>query len=145
MRFNRTFKLHTVILAVCLMLFAQITVAAYACPGMVSSSASGAQQPGVHAIAATMNHCEQMLAEAGVKSRSDNKAQPALCAEHCHPTQQSTHAQLPTLPAMLLISLYTVPTVADLPAPSWPTQAAQGSHLEAEPPPLSILHCCFRL
>ena len=113
------------------MLFAQLSVAAYACPGMASSA-------GQASAMATMVNCDQM-------DKQLDKAQPNLCAEHCHQTPQSDQAQVPTLPAMLLISLYTVSPAASSFGPSWPARSAQDSRLDTAPPPLSILHCCFQL
>jgi hypothetical protein len=114
------------------MLFAQMSIAAYACPGLATSLLEPSS-----AVASPMANCDQMMAHA-------DKAFPNLCAAHCHQGQQSDQTQVPTLPAMMLISLYTVnPTVPAL-APGWPTRAEQIA-LSAAPPPLSILHCCFRI
>ena len=114
--------------------FAQLSLAAYACPGMASS----AGQVSAMASMTTMVNCDQMAGQL-------DKEQPNLCAEHCHHTQQSDQAQVPTLPAMLLISLYTVAPAVSSFGPSWPARSAQDSRLDTAPPPLSILHCCFRL
>lgn len=131
MTLTRTIKQWVCHLMVGLMLFAQMSMAAYACPGMASGSEQASDMT-------TMVNCDQMVNQL-------DKAQPNLCAEHCHHTQQSDQTQVPTLPAMLLISLYTVSPAASASAPSWPTLAVQDSLLEAAPPPLSILNCCFRL
>jgi hypothetical protein len=116
------------------MLFAQISVAAYACPGLALAAAQG---NAANTMPSDMVGCDQMAG-------SMDKATPNLCAAHCHQGQQSDQTQVPTLPAMMLISLYTVnPTVPAL-APGWPTRAEQ-ILLSAAPPPLSILHCRFRI
>jgi hypothetical protein len=131
MTVTRAFKHWICRMMVGVILLAQMSVAAYACPGM----AVGNDQPG--AMAATMVDCDQMAGQL-------DKANPGLCAEHCHPTQQSDHTQVPTVPAMLMISLYTITPMVDASAPDGLTPTAD-SRLQAAPPPLSILHCCFQI
>ena len=131
MTMTRAFKHWVCRLMVGVILLAQMSIAAYACPGM----ASGNGQLG--AIATTMVDCDQMAGQL-------DKANAGLCAEHCHPTQQSDHTQAPTVPAMLMISLYTVALMVDASAPDGLMPTAD-SRLQAAPPPLSILHCCFRI
>ena len=125
-------------LMVGVILFAQMSVAAYACPSNVVSGNAPAD-----AITAmgVMVDCEQMDDGMG---RQLDQANPGLCAEHCHPTQQSDHTQAPTVPAALLIALYTVALTVDASRPDGLAPTAD-SRLHAAPPPLSILHCCFRI
>ena len=119
-------------------LFAQMSVAAYACPSnMVSGNATA---DAITAMGAMVD-CEQMGEGMG---RHLDQANPGLCAEHCHPTQQSDHTQAPTVPAALLIALYTVALTVDASRPDGLAPTAD-SRLHAAPPPLSILHCCFRI
>ena len=125
-------------LMVGVILFAQMSVAAYACPSnMVSGNATA---DAITAMGAMVD-CEQMGEGMG---RHLDQANPGLCAEHCHPTQQSDHTQAPTVPAALLIALYTVTLTVDASRPDGLAPTAD-SRLHAAPPPLSILHCCFRI
>ena len=125
-------------LMVGVILFAQMSVAAYACPSnMVSGNATA---DAITAMGAMVD-CEQMGEGMG---RHLDQANPGLCAEHCHPTQQSDHTQAPTVPAALLIALYTVALTVDASGPDGLAPTAD-SRLHAVPPPLSILHCCFRI
>ncbi|CAH0349774.1 MAG: hypothetical protein Q7V20_19915 [Aquabacterium sp.] len=125
-------------LMVGVILFAQMSVAAYACPSnMVSGNATA---DAITAMGAMVD-CEQMGEGMG---RHLDQANPGLCAEHCHPTQQSDHTQAPTVPAALLIALYTVALTVDASRPDGLAPTAD-SRLHAAPPPLSILHCCFRI
>ena len=125
-------------LMVGVILFAQMSVAAYACPSnMVSGNATA---DAITAMGAMVD-CEQMGEGMG---RHLDQANPGLCAEHCHPTQQSDHTQAPTVPAALLIALYTVALTVDASRPDGLALTAD-SRLHAAPPPLSILHCCFRI
>ena len=131
---TRTLKRWICLLVASVMLLAQMNIAAYACPGMGMGMGMGMGSAHANAMA----NCEQM-ADHTVGSKNQ------LCAEHCHPTQQSDHTQVPSLPLMLLIGLYTVPSLDSVLPRLWPAQAALDSRLEAAPPPLSIQHCCFRL
>ena len=125
-------------LMVGVILFAQMSVAAYACPSnMVSGNATA---DAITAMGAMVD-CEQMGEGMG---RHLDQANPGLCTEHCHPTQQSDHTQAPTVPAALLIALYTVALTVDASRPDGLAPTAD-SRLHAAPPPLSILHCCFRI
>lgn len=116
------------------LLFAQMSIAAYACPGLTSSMA---YQATVSAMPADMAGCDQMMAHG-------DKTFPNLCAEHCHQGQQSDQTQVPALPAMLLISLYAVDSMATA-SPLQQPRLAEHVPLAAAPPPLSILNCCFRI
>lgn len=118
------------------MLLAQISIAAYACPGLASSMA---MQSDSTAMPVDMADCDQMPE----MTASMDKALPNLCAEHCHQGHQSDQTQVPALPAVALISLYTVDQIVCTSELAWPT-LAQYVPLAAAPPPLSILHCCFR-
>jgi hypothetical protein len=125
-------------LMVGVILFAQMSVAAYACPRNVVSG--NAPSDAITAMGAMID-CDQMDEGMG---RHLDQANPGLCAEHCHPTQQSDHTQVPTVPAALLIALYTVTLTVDASRPDGLAPTAD-SRLHAAPPPLSILHCCFRI
>lgn len=140
------------------MLFlAQMTVAAYACPGlssaidagarmsqtqpMTQSSAGGAPQvevsgePGAAAMA-QMPSCSDMAGAMDPDSAN-------LCAEHCKYGEQSDHATTLTVPAVIRIALYTAPVVAQAPLPG--CAAALTRAPVAASPPHAILHCVFRI
>ena len=132
---TKAFKQLICRLMIGVMLMAQISIAAYACPGLalamtVQSSA------GDNGMPADMVGCDQMAGPL-------DKAFPNLCAEHCHQGHQSDQTQVPALPAVALISLYTVDQVVRTGELPWP-MLAEYVPLAAVPPPLSILHCCFR-
>lgn len=134
MTMTRAFKHWVCRLMLGVFLLAQMSVAAYACP---SNMASDNEPVGAMTAMDAMVDCDQMAGHL-------DKANPGLCAEHCHPTQQSDHTQVPTVPAMSMISLYTVAPTVDASGPDGLTPTAD-SRLHAVPPPLSILHCCFRI
>jgi hypothetical protein len=117
-------------------LFAQLAVSAYACPGL---SAAGAQSvdTGTAAMAQAGMDCDDMAG-------SMDPSSATLCAEHCRQGHQSDQAATLTLPAVLLTALYTLSLAPEPPALS-PRQAAEGiSALAAASPPHAILHCCLR-
>lgn len=115
-------------LMVGVILLAQMSIAAYACPGLGTSTGMSMDMPG----------CEQMAGPM-------DKAFPNLCAEHCHQGHQSDLTQPPSLPAVALISLYTIDQASTDQAASSRLWHPEHVPLAAPPPPLSILHCCFRI
>ena len=137
---------------------AQMTIAAYACPGLSSSITAGApmgqmqpmaqtsaaaapqfevsSDPGSAAMAAQMPDCSDMAG--GMPPDAAN-----LCAEHCKYGQQSDHASTLTVPAVILNALYTSPVVLPTPLPR--SAAALTGKPVAASPPHAILHCVFRI
>ena len=138
--------------------FAQMTIAAYACPGWPSVLAAGAKfdqtaqtatgsaavaprvesisASGISVMAAQMPGCSDMAGAMDFDSAN-------LCAEHCKYGQQSDHAPTLSLPAVLLSALYTTPAVPELPLP--PGVAALTDAHAAAALPHAILHCVFRI
>ena len=130
-------------------LFAQLAVAAHACPGLSSAATvqaqrSAAASSGVESIGAAMAgsvqppmNCEDMAGPMDTDFAN-------LCAEHCHHGQQSNQSATLTAPAALLNALYIAPLASEplfAPRPA----AAVANALVAASPPLAILHCCFRI
>jgi hypothetical protein len=114
------------------MLLAQLLVGAHACPALSGGAAQGSP------VAAVAGACE------GMAGMSD-PAHPGLCATHCKADPQSSQVDIPPVPAVALVSLYTVlPTVPEAVAPMSATAASVDSAALAPPPPHAILHCCIR-
>ena len=90
-RVNCFLRVRVITTAVFALLFAQLSVAAYACPLPATAAAEEA-----------MTDCE------GMASRLDPSS-PNLCADHCQYGQQTDQLRTPTVPAVSLISLYVVP------------------------------------
>ncbi len=136
---------------VAVVLFAQFTVASYACPGLAGmmATASAAAMTSIPALAlsgaSTGEHasmppgCDQM--ESGPTQR---------CAEHCHQGQQSADtASLPAVGVAVLAWLYSLPLdpqhALDV-LGSGRSRPASDARLAAAPePPHAILHCVFRI
>jgi len=113
------------------LLFAQLAVAAYACPLEVADGMSPAMSD-----MAEMQDCAQM-------SQHD-KAAPNLCAEHCHPAQQLTpHANVPSVPMALPVGFFVPLPVSESSAP--PMVRYADVLTLASSPPHTLLHCCFRI
>ncbi len=122
------------------LLFAQLAVASYACPGLkgMAEAVGAVEAVGAAAmLAAEMPPgCDQMDADT-----------PNLCAAHCQQGQQSADTASAAVLALGLPSfLYSIP-----PAPQSSLGAgrffpAADAGLDAAPePPHAILHCVFRL
>ncbi|MGR4867839.1 hypothetical protein ACIPRI_03100 [Variovorax sp. LARHSF232] len=125
-----------------LLLFAQLAVAAYACPALSQARADSTaavvvrqqQQP---QDMAGMN-CEQMAGPA-------DEAAPNLCAEHCRFGQQQGVQPLPQPLPALLVALYVLaPAPAETGMPDLRPATPSDEDLAAAFPPHAILHCCLR-
>jgi hypothetical protein len=139
-----------------MLLFAQMAIAAYACPQL---SPGGFTQPSAApAIAsdgaqtgsdASVSGSDAASPVADMAACCDGMGQPDpdhpnLCTEHALFGQQSDQTQTPTVPAVLLASLYIVSLVPELTEPTRPATAS-ANLLAAASPPHAILHCCFRI
>lgn len=115
------------------LLFAQLAVAAYACPGLARPDAAESAAT----VRTQMPDCDDMVGAMDPDSAN-------LCAEHCKQGQQSDQASTLTVPAALLNALYT--TTPSSPGKSPPCSAAATlSALVAASPPHTILHCVYRI
>ena len=126
---------------VLVLLFAQMAVAAYACPGLASALAGGMQPGDATVTPMTMSmpmvNCDDMAGPM-------DAALPNLCAEHCKYGQQSDHAATLVVPAAVLIALYDTLRVPEAPPPPRAAGAAL-SALVAASAPLAVLHCVYRI
>lgn len=124
--------LITTLLALVSLLFMQLAVASYACPG------SGAKIAEIAAMAEAGMPCVESVAI------SMDDAQPNLCQAHCQTGQQtadkyelSAPAAIGSLPADFTLPV-TVPVFLGTPL--------QATHLtRTTTPPLAVSNCCFRL
>jgi hypothetical protein len=120
-------RVHITLLAIFALLFAQLSVAAHACPPRVTQETE----------AMTTIDC----ADAAMAADS---AAPSLCAEHCQYGKQGDQPRTPATPVAIFISLYVIPAPAALTTPML-LPAEAGAWLVAPPPPHTILHCCLRI
>ncbi|MBS0309505.1 MAG: hypothetical protein JSS58_11135 [Proteobacteria bacterium] len=134
MKPSHSFRLVTALVALISVLFTQLAVAAYACPGMKIEQVS-------QAVAMPMEDHQAMSGCAGM-----DDVQPGLCHAHDHAGNQSLDK--PELP---LIQPF-VPTgfvlaigfteIIDRPLTARPTSIVL---TRAAAPPLAIRNCCFRI
>jgi hypothetical protein len=119
------------------LLFAQLAVAAYACPGLATKAPAAVMASAGAATDVQMPDCDDMVGAMDPESAN-------LCAEHCKQGQQSDQASTLLLPMAMLTALYT--TTPALPGKTPPRPAAAMlSALVAASPPHAILHCVYRI
>jgi hypothetical protein len=114
-------------LAAMALLFAQISVAAYACPDLTKSARAGAST----------------MAEQGQRSDAGGDAQhPPLCHEHCKSQVSVDHVQVvgvpPAVPSGLVLA------VVDVHRALLRVTYAAPDPARVNHPPCSILFCVFR-
>jgi hypothetical protein len=134
MKISRSSRLLTAIVAILSLLYMQLAVAAYVCPGQPA----GDRQVAVAAsMSADMPDCVGMDA-----------VQPTLCHFHANgdPAQQSVDKTSvpdvpPFVPAALVLTLLQpefVPAVG-------PERYAPAALARETSPPIAIRNCCFRI
>jgi len=122
--------------------FAQMSIAAYACPA-TSGSAQGPLGSAPTA-ASVLTGLDGMAPGADSSPEPMHPSSPALCAAHCDFGNQSAdHASTPTAQPALITTVYFLAALA---VPAVPAGAAfdQPGPPSAGSRPLAILHCCFR-
>lgn len=127
---TRRLRFLTAVLATLGMLFAQLAVAAYACPAM-----------GTGLEASSPSSMEDCCDPAPM-----DIDQPALCHAHCHPGAQALEKPTASLPHQAPAStLVAVPVGPRLAA----TVVAPGEQhsllVRATAPPVALRHCCLRV
>ncbi len=134
------------------LLFAQMAVAAYACPG---ESLSAKTQKLTSEVAKTSPEASRQSAVSKQESPCESMGDKSvtghldlhnanLCAEHCKYGQQSDHVSTLTVPPAMMTVLYFSLFAPEATGKSLPVTATCNSP-EAAFPPHAILHCCFRI
>jgi hypothetical protein len=132
MKFSRPSRVLAAIITIFSLLFTQLALASYSCPGLnVAKAAMVAADP------ADMPGCANMNTET---------PQPGLCHSHCEAGSQAAdtpHAPLvqPFVAAQLTVVLNEAESVA----PSHASQPEAALLKRSTAPPLSIRNCCFRI
>lgn len=129
---HRRSRCITVLVALVSLLFMQLAVAGYACPGVQQKVAE------VAAMAEAKMPCAESMAV------NMDDAQPNLCQAHCQAGHQTADKyELPTP-----LDIGAVPVSFLLPdiAPVFGGAPIQPPHLKrTTAPPIAIRHCCFRI
>ena len=130
------------------LLFAQLAVASYACPGLkgMQSMSSGSAATATLMVAADASSDSQT---AGMRPDCDQMDPDAanLCAEHCRQGQQSADTTPAPLVGLAVATfLYSIPLEPQHSLGSGRSSPAPDARLHAAPePPHAILHCVFRI
>lgn len=135
MTWNRRKRFAILLFALLNLLFMQLAMAAYACPGGLNKG-GGTDQSLATAMADLP--CAEAMAPVG------DAEQPGLCAAHCKADSQSADKyQLPVL-ATPLVGATDYPLLRAMLAPLDPP--AQAFLLTRNTlPSVAVRHCCFRL
>jgi hypothetical protein len=122
---RRPFRLSTAFLVVLSLLFSQLALASYVCPG----------QPDIEAMAA--------MAEAGTPCEGMDEVQPVLCHQHsADPGKTFEAVKLPAVGQPAVAQVLELPTVLGArQARAVPTTATP----EAQPPPDPLFLSTLRL
>ena len=122
---RRTQRLTTTFVVVLSLLFSQLALAAYVCPGQEDAAAMA-----------------EMMA-AGTPCEGMDQQQPALCHEHASAAAQSPEIfKVPTPAVAVLVQVLTIPfTLGAREAVALPTAATP----EARPPPDPVFLSTLRL
>ena len=135
MKLSRRNRFAAALLALFSVLFMQLAVAAYACPGISTGQAPFEAQ-------ATMPHQDME----GCKGMPD-KDQPSLCFAKSQEGTQSLDKPASPAPTQL-VPVVLIPSIG-IDAHLQPTATRWRTEFDAlapaGAPPLSILHCCFRI
>lgn len=127
--FSRRLRLVTVLLSLCALLYGQVALAAYVCPGA-----------GQHAAAVQ----DDMAGMPCAGTMATDQAQPTLCHAHCQGEAQSAgQFHLPAFAGLdqLGVFLMVAPAPAVLVQPAFQRPLLQ----RATAPPLAVRHCCLRI
>jgi hypothetical protein len=122
---RRPFRLSTALFVVISLLFSQLALASYVCPG----------QPNIEAMAA--------MAEAGMPCEGMDQDQPVLCHQHsADPGKTFEAVKLPVVGNPVVAQVLDLPLVLEAQqACAVPTTAT----LEAQPPPDPLFLSTLRL
>lgn len=117
----------------------QLAAAAYACAGGRYSVPTAIGKGAMDDMADMAESCPEMAKSAP----QDNGQHDGLCLEHCQAGSKTADHASPHVPAFLPVLVSEIePTPI---ATTVPMILAQADAIaRAPPPPLSILHCCFR-
>ena len=135
----------------------QLAIAAYACNGISRMAMRGQELPVGTAMAmARPDLADPAGSNPGAAAANQDKAVdpgcsrldpalPNLCVAHHQYGQQSAdHSPAPTVPAALLVGLYTLPPLGESSERVGPA-AGPGDPPAAVDPPHAVLHCCLRI
>lgn len=135
MKLSRPSRFVAAFIALLSMLFMQLAVASYACPGLQMGQAGASAAMSTDVADQNMVGCQGM-----------DKVQPSLCHAHDQVGNQSLDKpELPQVPSFVAAALTLV---FDHIEPAYSPISAQPDSVlltRATAPPLSIRNCCFQI
>ena len=132
MKHSLRLRSFTALLALVGVLFSQLALAAYACPG-------------AQAMAFTAIQLEAS-AERPCCGDSVPESQPALCAAHCQQADQSLDkAAAPAVPAITWVAILPGLAVLEVAPDAAPPGEQRSLLARATAPSLALRHCCLRV
>ncbi len=135
MTWNRRKRFAMVLFALVNLLFMQLAVAAYACPG-------GLFQPGGDQAAAMTQQAGVSCAESLALTMDDE--QPSLCAAHCKTDQQTADKyELPVFASLAVTARALPPPRLTSASSDPPVQTSLLARTTVKS--VAVRHCCFRL
>ena len=138
---NHSTRLLTVLFALMSLLFMQLAVASYACPGLPGS---GATSNAVVKSAMAGMPCAEEMAIDPVDSEPAQLDQANLCHAHCQVGQQSADKYEP--PSPVHITALPANFTILITAPVFSSTLVQATDLKrTTAPPLALQNCCLRL
>lgn len=142
MKLSRPSRLIAACIMLFSMLFMQLAVAAYACPGLTSHVQMQQDQPlPEYAMQAVAMDAVDMSACTGA-----DEVQPNLCHAYDHVGHQSVDKpDVPAVSSFIPTTLVLALESFNSPEPSRLSEAHSRKLTRTTAPPLSIQHCCFRI
>lgn len=133
-----------------LFVFAQLSVAAYACPDLSGSGAHHSDNEPSASVEMVSDTTGADGPAHGLHTSGEHRyvgmdpGSPNLCMGHCQAGNQSVdYTPAPTVSPALMTVMYTLPPAEEaVAAPR--TSLLLGGQPGASEPPHAILHCCFR-
>ena len=140
----RRHRLLTVLFALCNLLFMQLAVAGYSCPGVESRMQEMQEMQDVEAMARAGMPCAESMALAVAMAMATDDVQPNLCQAHCQSAQAAGDNPAPQVPVAAVDHGAFLMSSAAVASPM--RSAPQASLLaRATAPPLAIRNCCLRI
>lgn len=132
MKLTRKNRLIAALIALFSILFTQFAVAAYVCPGWLSSTDQTTILSATNGNTKSMADC----------NKGDSQ-QPGLCHAHCqHDKQSIDKAEIPNIASLLAIG-FVIALLTLLDVPSQPRTSFSPYLRRITAPPLSIQNCRF--
>ncbi len=133
---SRNFRCVTALVTLFCLLFMQLAVAAYACPGEVPPPMGEAS---AHAVAG-------VPPDAASGCAGTDMEQPSLCHAHDQVGNQSLDKpELPQVQPFMAANMVRALALFDAPAATWAANQHKDYSDRTSEPSLAIRHCCFRI